>query len=132
MTDMFELKNILDFIDNSLDDLNFLFRDIEGYTTKEIEKENMKRLLRIKRIYLLGKQFQENQKKGKRKGHRFFYFEEIKRSWESNNIEYLEAILSYARVHYKISASRTSRWRLKKELQEIGIPDKYLMLLEKK
>ena len=128
---MFDLENILDFIDNNNDNLSSLFKDIKGYTTKEIEKRNMKRLLKIKRVYLLGKQFQEKQQKGKRKGYRFFYFKEIKRAWKKKEIEYLKAILTYARVHYKLSASRTSRWRLKKELQEIGIPNKYLILLEK-
>ena len=128
MADMFYLGDILDFIDNSEDDLSYLFRDIKGYSNKELEKELMKRLLRIKKIYLLGTQFKENHKKGKRKGTRFMYFRQIRDAFNEGEINLTKALITYARVDFKINKkSRQTLWRLKKELLDVGLPEEIVM-----
>lgn len=128
MVDMFYLKDILDFIDNSEDDLSYLFKDIEGYSNKELEKKLMKRLIRIKRIYLLGSQFKENHKKGKRKGTRFMYFNQIRDAFNEGNIDLVKALIVYARVDFKVNKkSRQTLWRLKKDLLGVGLPEKIVM-----
>ncbi len=130
MADMFYLKDILDFIDNCDDNLSYLFRDIEGYSNNDLEKKLMKRLLRIKKVYLLGIQFKENHKKGKRKGTRFMYFRQIKDAFNEGNIELVEALITYARVDFKVNKkSRQTLWRLKRELLELGIPKEIVMKL---
>jgi len=128
MADIFYLKDILDFIDNSREDLSYLFRDIEGYSNKELEKKEMKRLLRIKKRYLLGSQFKENHKKGKRKGTRFMYFNQIRDAFNEGKIDLVKALIVYARVDFKVNKkSRQTLWRLKKELLDIGLPEKIVM-----
>ena len=128
MADIFYLKDILDFIDNSREDLSYLFRDIEGYSNKELEKKEMKRLLRIKKMYLLGRQFKENHKKGKRKGTRFMYFNQIRDAFNEGKIDLVKALIVYARVDFKVNKkSRQTLWRLKKELLEVGLPEKIVM-----
>jgi len=128
MADIFYLKDILDFIDNSEDDLSYLFRNIEGYSDKDLEKKLMKRLIRIKAKYLLGKEFKENQKKGKRKGTRFMYFNQIRDAFNKGNIDLVKALIVYARVDFKVNKkSRQTLWRLKKELLDVGLPEKIVM-----
>ena len=128
MADIFYLKDILDFIDNSREDLSYLFRDIEGYSNKELEKKEMKRLLRIKKMYLLGRQFKENHKKGKRKGTRFMYFNQIRDAFNEGKIDLVKALIVYARVDFKVNKkSRQTLWRLKKELLDVGLPVNIVM-----
>lgn len=130
MADMFYLKEILDFIDNTYDDINLIFKDIEGYTNKQMEKRLMKRSLRIKANYLLGKEFKENQKKGKRKGTRFMYFRQIRDAFNEGKPDLVEAFITYARVYFKVNHySRQTIWRLKKELKEVGLSDDLLKQL---
>lgn len=130
MADMFYLKEILDFIDNTYDDINLIFKDIQGYTNNEMEKRLMKRLLRIKTNYLLGKGFKENQKKGKRKGTRFMYFRQIRDAFNEGKLDLVEAFITYARVFFKVNHySRQTIWRLKKELKEVGLSDDLLKQL---
>lgn len=128
MADMFYLEDILDFIDNSKDDLSYLFRDIKGYSNKELEKRLMKRLIRIKKIHLLGSQFKENHKKGKRKGTRYMYFHQIRDAFNEGKIDLVKALITYARVDFKVNKkSRQTLWRLKKELLDVGLPEKIVM-----
>ncbi len=130
MADMFYLKDILDFIDNNEDDLSYIFRNIEGYSDNNLEKKLMKRLLRIKKVHLLGKQFKENQNKGKRKGTRFMYFRQIRDAFNEGNIDLVKAFITYARVDFNVNKkSRQTLWRLKKELLEIGVPEEIVLKL---
>ena len=130
MADMFYLEDVLDFIDNSADDLSYLFKDGQGYSNEQMEKRNMKRLLRIKAIYLLGKGFKENQKEGRRKGTRFMYFRQIRDAFSEGKMDLVEAFITYARVDFKVNKkSRQTLWRLKKELLELGIPEEIAMKL---
>ena len=127
---MFYLKDILDFIDNNEDDLSYIFRNIEGYSDNNLEKKLMKRLLRIKKVHLLGKQFKENQNKGKRKGTRFMYFRQIRDAFNEGNIDLVKAFITYARVDFNVNKkSRQTLWRLKKELLEIGVPEEIVLKL---
>ncbi len=130
MADIFYLKDILDFIDNSEDDLSYLFRDIEGYSNNDLEKGLMKRLIRIKKVHTLGSQFKENHNKGKRKGTRFIYFRQIRDAFIEGKGDLVEALITYARVNFKVNKkSRQTLWRLKRELLEIGLPEEVVMKL---
>lgn len=129
MADMFYLEDILNFIDDSNDDLSSLFKNIDGYSNLELEKRLAKRILRIKKMYVLGKQFKENQK-GKRKGKRFMYFQQIKDAFNDGKMELVKAFITYARVDFKVNkVSRQTLWRLKKELLEVGIPEEIVTKL---
>jgi len=129
MADMFYLEDILNFIDDSNDDLSSLFKNIDGYSNLELEKRLAKRLLRIKKIYVLGSQFKENQKE-KRKGKRFMYSRQIKDAFNDGKMELVKALITYARVDFKMSKmSRQTLWRLKKELLDVGISEEIVMKL---
>lgn len=126
---MFYLEDILNFIDDNNDDLSSLFKNIEGYSTPDLEKRLAKRLLRIKKIHLLGSQFKENQK-GRRKGKRFMYSRQIKDAFNDGKIDLVKALITYARVDFKMSKmSRQTLWRLKKELLEVGISEEIVTKL---
>lgn len=126
---MFYLEDILKFIDDSTDDLSSLFKNIDGYSSLELEKRLAKRLLRIKKTFLLGSQFKENQK-GKRKGKRFWYFQQIKDAFNDGKMDLVKAFITYARVDFKVNkVSRQTLWRLKKELLEVGISEEIVMKL---
>ena len=130
MADMFYLKDILDFIDDSNNNLSSLFRDVKGYSNKELEKKLMKRLIRIKERHLLGSQFKENHKKGKRKGTRYLYFHQIRDAFNEGKMDVVKALITYARVDFKVNKkSRQTLWRLKKELLDVGIPEEIVMKL---
>ena len=121
-------EKLIATIDNSEDDLSYLFRDIKGYSNKELEKSLMKRLIRIKEQSLLGSQFKENHKKGKRKGTRFYYFQQIRDAFNKGKIDLVKALITYARVDFKVNKkSRQTLWRLKKELLDFGLPENIVM-----
>ncbi|MFX1570424.1 MAG: hypothetical protein ACFFCV_18840, partial [Promethearchaeota archaeon] len=86
-----------------------------------------KRILDLKRIYSIGKQFEVNQGKGKRKGKRYFYFTAIIEAFNAGRIDNVKALIDFARIDFKINKnSRQTKWRLKKELLEMGIPEDLL------
>ena len=57
MVDFFEIKDILDFIEDSYNDLNLIRRNLEGWTDKNMGLKITNRLLGIKRIHAYGKKF---------------------------------------------------------------------------
>jgi len=122
-----ELSRILDFILYESSTVDGLIEECKDYLNeKERYYPLFKKLQKVKTVYHNHKKFSQNQKKGKSKGNRASWVDNIKFLMDYGNMDMALQQIDAAMTDFRVFHSRQTIWRFRKDLEALDISKEIL------